>query len=73
MKTKEEPQCEEQLSQSNNRRRKKPYEAPQLTILKLDRAKAQLIARALAGDRDAEALLAASVNGNSASVSYTKA
>ena len=73
MKTNEEPKYEEQLPQSNNPRRKKPYEAPKITLLKLDRAKAQLIARALAGDRDAEALLEAWVNGPSASVSYTKA
>jgi hypothetical protein len=73
MKTNEEPQCDEELPQLNNPRRKKPYEAPKITLLKLDRAKAQLIAGALAGDRDAEALLEASVNGPSASVSYTKA
>jgi hypothetical protein len=36
--------------------RKKHYEAPKLTLPKLDRAKAQLVARALAGDRDAEDL-----------------
>ena len=48
---------EEQLPHSNNPRRKKCYEAPKLTILKLDRAKAQLVARALTGDRDAEDLL----------------
>ena len=40
---------EEQLSQSSGPpRRKKHYEAPKLTLLKLDRAKAQLVARALA-------------------------
>ena len=58
MKTNEEPKHEEQLPVSNNPRRKKPYEAPKITLLKLDRAKAQLVARALTGDRDAEALLA---------------
>jgi len=73
MKNNEESKHEEQLAHSNSPRRKKRYEAPRLTLLKLDRAKAQLIARALAGDRDAEALLEASVNGSSASVSYTKA
>jgi hypothetical protein len=59
MKTNEESKHEEQLPQSNGPSRKKPYEAPKLTILKLDRAKAQLIARALAGDPDAEDLLEA--------------
>ena len=43
-----------------NPSRKKPYEAPKITLLKLDRAKAQLAARALTGDRDAEVLLEAS-------------
>jgi hypothetical protein len=57
MKTNEESKDEEQLPQSNSPSRKKPYEAPKLTILKLDRAKAQLVARALAGDPDAEDLL----------------
>jgi hypothetical protein len=73
MKNNEESKHEEQLPHSNNPRRKKSYEAPKITLLKLDRAKAQLVARALAGDRDAEALLEASVNGPYASVSYTKA
>jgi hypothetical protein len=59
MKTNEEPKHEEQLPQSNSPSRKKSYEAPKLTILKLDRAKAQLVARALAGDPDAEDLLEA--------------
>jgi len=54
MKTIEEPKHDEQLLQSNSPSRKKPYEAPKITILKLDRAKAQLVARALAGDPDAE-------------------
>jgi len=57
MKTNEESKHEQQLPHANNRSRKKHYEAPKITILKLDRAKAQLIARALAGDRDAEDLL----------------
>jgi hypothetical protein len=73
MKTNEASKHEEQLPHSNSPRRKKPYEAPKITLLELDRAKAQLIARALAGDRDAEALLETSVNGPYASVSYTKA
>jgi hypothetical protein len=73
MKTNEESKHEEQGPHSNNPSRKKHYEAPKLTILKLDRTKAQLVARALAGDRDAEALLEASVNGPSVSASYTKA
>jgi len=73
MKNNEAAKHEEQLSQSNSPRRKKRYEAPKLTLLKLDRAKAQLVARALAGDRDAEDLLEASVNGPSVSASYTKA
>jgi len=60
MKNNEESKHEEQLSQSNGPpRRKKPYEAPKITLLKLDRAKAQLVARALTGDRDAEDLLEA--------------
>ena len=57
MKTNAESMQEEHLPQSNNPSRKKPYEAPKITILKLDRVKAQLVARALAGDRDAEDLL----------------
>jgi hypothetical protein len=73
MKTKEESKHEEQVPHSNNPSRKKLYVAPKLTLLKLDRAKAQLVARALAGDRDAEDLLEASVNGPSVSASYTKA
>lgn len=63
----------EQLPHSNNARQKKYYEAPKITILKLDQAKAQLVAKALAGDREAEDLLEASVNGPPASASYTKA
>jgi len=61
------------MKNSEAARRKKHYEAPKLTLLKLDRAKAQLVARALAGDRDAEDLLEASMNGPSVSASYTKA
>jgi hypothetical protein len=72
MKTIEESRHQEQLLHSNSPSRKKHYEAPKFTILKLDRVKAQLVARALAGDRDAEDLLEASVNSTSASVSYTK-
>ena len=49
----------EELTHSDNTSRKKHYEAPKLTILKLDRTKAQLVARALAGDREAEDLLEA--------------
>jgi len=60
MKTNEESKHEGQVPHSNNPSRKKHYEAPRITLLKLDRAKAQLVARALAGDRDAEALLEAS-------------
>ena len=61
MKTSEE--CKhEALTHSNNPSRKKHYEAPRLTILQLDRAKAQLVARALTGDRDAENLLEASAS-----------
>jgi hypothetical protein len=56
MKNNEESKHEEQLPHSNNPSRKKHYEAPKITILKLDRANAQLVARALAGDRDAEDL-----------------
>jgi len=57
MKTNQESKHEEQLAHSNNPSRKKPYEAPKITVLKLDRAKAELVARAVAGDRDAEDLL----------------
>ena len=57
MKTNEESKHEEQVPHSNNPSRKKHYEAPKLTILKFDRTNAQLVARALTGDRDAEALL----------------
>ena len=73
MKNNEAAKHKEQLFQSNGPRRKKRYEAPKLTPLKLDRTKAQLVARALAGDRDAEDLLEASMNGPSVSASYTKA
>jgi hypothetical protein len=73
MKNNEESKHEEQLPHSNSPRRKKPYVAPKITLLKLDRAKAQLVARALTGDRDAEDLLEASVNSPSVSASYTKA
>jgi hypothetical protein len=62
MKNNEAAEHEEQLPQSNSPRRKKPYVAPKITLLKLDRAKAQLIARALTGDREAEDQLEASVN-----------
>ena len=62
MKNNEESKHEEQLPHSNSPSRKKPYEAPKITLLKLDRAKAQLVARALTGDRDAKDLLEASVN-----------
>jgi len=57
MKTNQESKHEEQLHQSKHPRRKKHYEAPKITLLKLDQAKAELVARALAGDRDAEDLL----------------
>jgi hypothetical protein len=57
MKTKEASKHEERLPQSNNPSRKKHYEAPKFTILGRDQAKAQLVATALAGDRDAERLL----------------
>ena len=73
MKNNEAAKHEEQLSQSNSPRRKKRYEAPKLMLLKLDRAKAQLVARAIAGDRDSEDLLEDSVNCPSVSDSYTKA
>ena len=73
MKTNEKSKHEEHLPHSNNPRRKKRYEPPKLTLLKLDRAKAQLVARAIAGDRDSEDLLEDSVNCPSVSDSYTKA
>jgi hypothetical protein len=57
MKNNEESKHEEQLPHSNNPSRKKHYEAPTITILGRDQAKAQLVARALAGDRDAQDLL----------------
>ena len=63
MKNNEESKHEEQLPHSNNPSRKKHYETPRITILKLDRANAQLVARAWAGDRDAEDLLAAHLRG----------
>ena len=52
----------EELTHSDNTSRKKHYEAPKITLLKLDRAKARLVARALTGDRNAEDLLEASVS-----------
>jgi hypothetical protein len=57
MKTKDASKHEERLPHSNNPSRKKHYEAPKFTILGRDQAKAQLVATALAGDRDAERLL----------------
>jgi hypothetical protein len=72
MKNNEESKHEEQLPHSNSPRRKKPYVAPKITLLKLDRAKAQLVARALAGDRDAEDLLEASVNDTNLAATRTK-
>jgi len=54
MKTNEESKREEQLPHANNPSRKKKYDAPRITLLKLDRAKSQQVAKALAGDRDAE-------------------
>jgi hypothetical protein len=59
MKTSEESKHEQQLTHSNNPSRKKHYEAPKMSILQLDRATAELVARALAGDSDAEDLLEA--------------
>ncbi len=57
MKNDEESKHEERLPHSTNRSRKEPYEAPKIAILDRDQAKAQLVARALAGDRDAQDLL----------------
>jgi hypothetical protein len=57
MKTNEESKHEEQLRHSNNPSRKRHYEAPKITALELDQTTSQLVARALAGDRDAERLL----------------
>ena len=57
MKNNEESKHEERLPHSTNRSRKKPYEAPKITVLDRDQAKAQLVARALAGDRDAQDLV----------------
>jgi hypothetical protein len=58
MKTNEESKHEGLLLHSNNPSRKKDcYEPPKITILELDQAKAQLVARALVEDRDAEDLL----------------
>jgi hypothetical protein len=57
MKTNEGSKHEGPLPHSNNPSRKKHYEPPKITILELDQAKAQLVARALVGDRDAEDLL----------------
>ena len=53
----EEPMHEEQLPCSDNRPRKNQYQAPKLITLKSDQTKSQLVARARAGDRDAEELL----------------
>ena len=72
MKNNEAAEHEEQLPQSNSPRRKKPYEAPRITLLKLDRAKSQLFARALTGDRDAEDLLEASVDDTDNLATLTK-
>ena len=72
MKNNEESKHEEQLPHSNSPRRKKPYLTPKITVLKLDRAKAQLVARALTGDRDAEDLLEASVNDTNLAATRTK-
>jgi len=52
MKIIEASKQEKQFPRSNNPRRKKHYEAPKITLLKLDRAKAELVARAVAGDRE---------------------
>jgi hypothetical protein len=57
MKTDQESKREETLPQSSDGRWKKHYEAPRVTILKPDPAKAQLIAKALAGDGSEEDLL----------------
>jgi hypothetical protein len=57
MKNNEEARHKEQLPHSNNPGRKKRYEAPKITVLGRDQAKAQLVVRALAGDRDAQDLL----------------
>ena len=57
MKTNEESKHEGRSPHSNNPSRKKHYEPPKITLLKLDQAKAQLVARALVGDSDAEDLL----------------
>jgi hypothetical protein len=57
MKIIEASKQEKQFPRSNNPGRKKRYEAPKITLLKLDQAKAELVARALVGDRDAEDLL----------------
>jgi hypothetical protein len=72
MKNNEESKHEEQLSYSNSPIRKKPYLAPKITVLKLDRAKAQLVARALTGDRDAEDLLEASINDTNLAATRTQ-
>jgi len=57
MENNEKSKHEGQLHQSKHPRLKKHYEAPKITVLKLDRAKAELVARAVAGDRAAEDLL----------------
>jgi hypothetical protein len=56
MKIKEEPK-QDRLPHSNSPSRKKHYEAPKFTMLGRDQAKAQLVASAVAGDRDTERLL----------------
>ena len=54
---KEEGKATELWFRLDNRPRRNHYQAPKLTVLDLDQAKPQLVARAMAGDRDAEELL----------------
>jgi hypothetical protein len=57
MKTGDEPNLEQQSSQSTNQPRRKRYEAPLLTILDSDQTKVRLATGAAAGDRDAAEML----------------
>jgi hypothetical protein len=54
MRIDEKSKREKQFVQSEAGRQKKHYEAPILTPLRVDPARADLLARAITGDRNAE-------------------
>jgi hypothetical protein len=54
MRIDEKSEHEKQFVQSEAGRRKKHYEAPILTLLRVDPARADLLDRAITGDRNAE-------------------